>query len=73
VGPELLLTFDRLLWQFRDSDISREDHFHPSFHGQRQLAEQAFDASSDFTDTTAPEVAPPPTAPRTRPAGTTPT
>jgi lysophospholipase L1-like esterase len=50
------LTFDRGQWQFLDRDISRQDHFHPSFHGQRKLAEQAFDASYDFTDTTAPEV-----------------
>jgi lysophospholipase L1-like esterase len=50
------LTFDRTQWQFLDRDISRQDHFHPSFHGQRKLAEQAFDASYDFTDTTAPEV-----------------
>jgi lysophospholipase L1-like esterase len=50
------LTFDRNQWQFLDRDISRQDHFHPSFHGQRKLAEQAFDASYDFTDTTAPEV-----------------
>jgi lysophospholipase L1-like esterase len=50
------LTFDRGQWQFLDRDISRQDHFHPSFHGQRKLAEQAFNASYDFTDTTAPEV-----------------
>jgi lysophospholipase L1-like esterase len=56
VGSTNLLTFDRSQWQFLDRDISRQDHFHPSFHGQRKLAEQAFDASYDFTDTTAPEV-----------------
>lgn len=56
VGPSKLLTFDRSQWQFLDRDISRQDHFHPSFHGQRKLAEQAFGAGYDFTDTTAPEV-----------------
>jgi lysophospholipase L1-like esterase len=50
------LTFDRGQWQFLDRDISRQDHFHPSFHGQRKLAEQAFNASYDFTETTPPEV-----------------
>jgi lysophospholipase L1-like esterase len=50
------LTFDRAQWQFLDRDISRQDHFHPSFHGQRKLAEQAFNASYDFTDATPPEV-----------------
>jgi lysophospholipase L1-like esterase len=56
VGPANLLTHDRSQWQFLDRDISRQDHFHPSFHGQRKLAEQAFLAGYDFADRTAPEV-----------------
>jgi lysophospholipase L1-like esterase len=56
VGANLTLTHNTALWQFVDRDISTQDHFHPSFHGQRKLAEQAFNASYNFTDTTPPEV-----------------
>jgi lysophospholipase L1-like esterase len=43
--------------QFVNGDISNQDHFHPSFQGQRKLAQVSWDAGFDFTDTLAPSVA----------------
>lgn len=51
------LTHNTGLWQFKDRDISTQDHFHPSFTGQQKLAANTFAASYDFTDRTAPTVA----------------
>ena len=48
------VTGDTTQWRFVDRDISTQDHFHPSFAGQRSAAE-AF-PSYDFTDRTAPAV-----------------
>jgi lysophospholipase L1-like esterase len=50
------LTHNKSLWRFVDRDISTQDHFHPSFHGQRKLAAEAFTASYDFRDRTAPSL-----------------
>ncbi|WP_137158644.1 PxKF domain-containing protein [Blastococcus sp. CCUG 61487] len=50
------LTHDTSRWQFVDRDISTQDHFHPSFTGQRKLAQQAFENGYDFRDRTAPVV-----------------
>ncbi|MEX2627565.1 MAG: hypothetical protein WD225_11830, partial [Ilumatobacteraceae bacterium] len=41
-------------WTFVDADISTQDHFHPSFAGQRKLAEAAWAAGPDWTDTEPP-------------------
>jgi lysophospholipase L1-like esterase len=49
-----LLTHNTSLWRFVDRDISTQDHFHPSFRGQQKLAGEAFGASYDFRDRTAP-------------------
>jgi hypothetical protein len=57
------LTLNTGLWRFVDRDISTQDHFHPSFHGQRKLAAESFGASYDFTDRTAPEVSVSPATP----------
>jgi lysophospholipase L1-like esterase len=57
------LTHNTGLWRFVDRDISTQDHFHPSYPGQRKLAEESFDASYDFTDRTAPEVTATPDTP----------
>jgi len=51
------LTHNTAAWRFVDRDISTQDHFHPSFSGQRKLADEAFRAGYDFTDRTAPSVA----------------
>jgi lysophospholipase L1-like esterase len=50
------LTHNTGLWRFVDRDISTQDHFHPSFNGQKKLAAEAFAASYDFADRTAPAV-----------------
>ena len=50
------LTANTSQWRFVDRDISTQDHFHPSFAGQRKLAEEAFRAGYDFTDRAAPSV-----------------
>lgn len=50
------LTSNTSLWTFVDRDISTQDHFHPSFAGQRKLADRAFNGSYDLTDRTAPVV-----------------
>ena len=50
------LTHDTSRWRFVDRDISTQDHFHPSFSGQRKLADEAFKSGYDFTDRTAPVV-----------------
>ncbi len=50
------LTANTAQWRFVDRDISTQDHFHPSFSGQRKLAEEAFKSGYDFTDRTAPAV-----------------
>lgn len=50
------LTSNTSLWKFVDRDISTQDHFHPSFAGQRKLAAEAFAASYQFSDQTAPAV-----------------
>ena len=57
------LTQNTSLWRFVDRDISTQDHFHPSFAGQRKLAEEAFKSGYNFTDRTAPAVAVTPAAP----------
>jgi lysophospholipase L1-like esterase len=41
---------------FVNSDISMQDHFHPSYQGQGKLAEVSWLAGFDFTDDVAPEV-----------------
>jgi lysophospholipase L1-like esterase len=55
---------DDATWQFSndpalfvDGDISTQDHFHPSYQGQRKLAEVSWEAGYDATDTSAPELA----------------
>lgn len=48
------LTNNTSLWTFVDRDVSTQDHFHPSFAGQRKLADRAFGGSYDLTDRTAP-------------------
>ncbi len=50
------LTHDTSAWRFVDRDISTQDHFHPSFAGQRKMAAEAFASGYDFTDRTAPVV-----------------
>lgn len=50
------LQANKTLWAFQDTDISTQDHFHPSFAGQKKLAENTFQASYNFTDATAPVV-----------------
>ena len=50
------LTANTSQWRFVDRDISTQDHFHPSFAGQRKLAAEAFASGYDFTDRTAPTV-----------------
>jgi lysophospholipase L1-like esterase len=42
---------------FVNADISYQDHFHPSFSGQRKLAAVSWEAGFDFSDAAAPEVA----------------
>ncbi len=49
-----VLLADKDDWTFVDSDISTQDHFHPSFDGQRKLAEAAWAAGPDWTDVTPP-------------------
>lgn len=41
-------------WQFEDGDVSTIDHFHPSNSGHRKLAEAAWLAGYQYSDTTAP-------------------
>jgi lysophospholipase L1-like esterase len=48
------LLADKSQWRFFDGDISTQDHFHPSFSGQRKLAEQVWNAGYDWTDAAAP-------------------
>jgi len=50
------LTHNTSQWRFVDRDISTQDHFHPSFNGQKKLAAEAFAAGYDFTDRVAPVV-----------------
>ena len=50
------LTNNTSLWTFVDRDISTQDHFHPSFAGQRKLAERAFNGSYNLSDRTAPSL-----------------
>ena len=50
------LTHNTSQWRFVDRDISTQDHFHPSFAGQRKLADEAFKSGYNFTDRTAPAV-----------------
>jgi lysophospholipase L1-like esterase len=42
---------------FVNSDISNQDHFHPSYAGQVKLARVSWENGFDFTDSTAPSVA----------------
>jgi lysophospholipase L1-like esterase len=51
-----LLQANKALWTFQDTDISTQDHFHPSFPGQRKLAEQAWLTGYDWSDSSAPVV-----------------
>ena len=44
-------------WQFQDADVSTIDHFHPSNSGHRKLAEAAWLAGYQYSDTTAPGLA----------------
>jgi hypothetical protein len=41
---------------FVNSDISNQDHFHPSYAGQVKLARVSWENGFDFTDTVAPSV-----------------
>jgi lysophospholipase L1-like esterase len=50
------LLADPTQWTFTDADISTQDHFHPSFQGQRKLAAAMWRAGFDWSDTTAPTV-----------------
>ena len=50
------LQANKSLWSFQDTDISTQDHFHPSFAGQKKLAENTFQSSYNFTDSAAPTV-----------------
>ena len=45
-----VLIADKEQWGFTDADISTQDHFHPSFRGQRKLAEVVWGAGHDWTD-----------------------
>ncbi len=49
-----VLLADKEQWGFTDADISTQDHFHPSFTGQRKLAEAVWAAGHDWTDTEPP-------------------
>lgn len=49
-----MLLADKSQWRFVDGDISTQDHFHPSFSGQRKLAEQVWESGYDWTDVTPP-------------------
>jgi hypothetical protein len=51
-----LLQANKALWTFQDTDISAQDHFHPSFAGQRKLAERTWLTGYDWSDSTAPAV-----------------
>lgn len=42
--------------EFVNSDISNQDHFHPSYAGQVKLARVSWENGFDFTDATAPTV-----------------
>lgn len=53
-GTDGVLLADKDEWTFVDADISTQDHFHPSFAGQRKLAEAAWAAGPDWTDVTPP-------------------
>jgi len=44
-------------WQFQDADVSTIDHFHPSNSGHRKLAEAAWLAGYQYSDTSAPGLA----------------
>ena len=46
----------RAEWRFVDDDISTIDHFHPSLSGHTKLAEVAWDAGRNFSDTANPTV-----------------
>jgi lysophospholipase L1-like esterase len=50
------LQSNRSNWVFRDVHISTQDHFHPSYAGQQELAGFTWQSSYDFRDTTAPSV-----------------
>jgi lysophospholipase L1-like esterase len=50
------LQSNRSNWVFRDTHISTQDHFHPSYAGQQELARFTFESSYDFRDRTAPVV-----------------
>jgi lysophospholipase L1-like esterase len=45
-----VLLADKHQWGFNDDDISTQDHFHPSFQGQRKLADTMWRAGHDWTD-----------------------
>lgn len=51
-----VLLADKEQWGFVDADISTQDHFHPSFAGQRKLAEVAWRSGFDWGDTVPPVV-----------------
>jgi lysophospholipase L1-like esterase len=54
-GPDGELSADKSAWRFRDTDISTQDHFHPSFAGQRKLAEVTWASGFDWADTSPPQ------------------
>ncbi|CAN5516520.1 hypothetical protein BH23ACT3_BH23ACT3_10450 [soil metagenome] len=49
-GADGELLADKDQWGFNDTDISTQDHFHPSFQGQRKLADTVWHAGHDWTD-----------------------
>jgi lysophospholipase L1-like esterase len=50
---------------FVNSDISNQDHFHPSYQGQRKLAGVSWEAGFDFSDVLAPSISLTPDRPAT--------
>lgn len=49
-----VLLADKEQWGFTDVDISTQDHFHPSFAGQRKLAETVWTTGHDWLDASPP-------------------